>query len=140
MSTPFVVYDTATGLIKAVGRAMDAKGGVSTAWAQTRGTDAVLVGQTADPETQYVDPSSGTLRERPALTLTVDKTTITADGVDTATISGVPAGARYAVLGTAVAGDVADGVIEVTSTKRGTLTVVVWHGVSRPWKVDITAV
>ncbi len=139
MSVPYIVYDLASGLIRRIGHAMDASGGGQTARSQAAADEGVIVG-IAHPETQYVDPATKEIRTRPVLALSVDRTTIAADGVDKATISGVPAGARYAVLGTTITGQVDDGTIEVTSTKRGALTVVVWQGVSRPWKVEITAV
>lgn len=139
MSVPYIVYDLATGIIKRVGRALDGAGGAPTARSQAAAGEGVIVG-VADPETNYVDPATKEIRARPLLALSVDRTTIAADGVDKATISGVPAGARYAVLGTPLTGQVDDGTIEVTSTRRGAVTVVVWHGVSRPLKVEITAV
>jgi hypothetical protein len=49
-----------------------------------------------DNQTHYVDVSGEphVLVERPDMPLSIDKTTIIADGVDFLTISGIPAGAR----------------------------------------------
>lgn len=50
-----------------------------------------------DGASQYV--SGGTVTARPAMTLTADKTSITANGTDTATITGFPAGSTLVVDG-----------------------------------------
>ncbi|MCW2242274.1 hypothetical protein [Azospirillum canadense] len=70
-----------------------------------------------DSATQYVDPASGEARERPLLDLTVDTTTIRADGSDVATISGIPPGTVvYSPLGRHV---IDDGVLEYTTVYPG---------------------
>lgn len=140
MSTPFIVYDASTGLIKRIGSAMAADGGAGMASAQAGAGEAVLVGVSANPETDYVDVATGTIKPRPALSLTIDKTTIAADGVDAATISGIPAGARYAILGTSLGGTVNDGTLEVTSTKKGRMEVIIEHPPAIPWRKEILAV
>lgn len=53
----------------------------------------ILVGRGLDAETQWIDPNTMEIKERPPMNLTVDKTVIRADGVDAATITGIPEGA-----------------------------------------------
>lgn len=140
MSTPFVVYDSATGLIKRVGSAMDGGGGAGTASSQAGAGESVLIGVSASPETEYVDVATGAVKPRPTLGLSIDKTTIVADGVDAATISGIPAGAQYAIIGTSIGGTVNDGTLEVTSAKKGKLEVIIEHPPAIPWRTEILAV
>lgn len=61
----------------------------------------ILVGRGLDAETQWIDPATETVTERPVLTLAVDKTVICADGVDAATIAGIPEGATVRLGSTA---------------------------------------
>lgn len=65
----------------------------------------------------YVDMDTMTPVERPNMPLTVTKTNILANGVDTVMISGIPFGTRMtSPLGDAV---VEDGVVEFTTTIPG---------------------
>ncbi|CAO3445707.1 hypothetical protein [Azospirillum argentinense] len=59
-----------------------------------------------DSLTQWIDPATEEVRERPMMVLEVSKTTIQPDGVDESIISGIPEGAtviagnkRYTVTG-----------------------------------------
>ena len=139
MSTRFVVFDLASGRIKRTGVAMDAGGGASAAASQAEAGEGVLVGVTANPMTQYVDTSSNSVVARPSLILSIDKTTIVADGVDTATITGIPANATFAIPSRKLSGVISDGVLEVTSNVAGAFDVIVELFPFRVWKATIVA-
>lgn len=75
-----------------------------------------------DGSTHYIDVSGGraathALRERPRMALTLDKTTILSDGVDRATIVGLPVGATVRLR--SLIQTVDDGMIEITSDIDG---------------------
>lgn len=87
--------------------------------ASERGT-GVVSGQ-GDPALQYV--SDEAIVDRPEMALTADRCEIAANGVATATITGIPAGAIVSVRGRTV--QVMDGVLEVTADRPGRYEVVV---------------
>jgi len=49
----------------------------------------------ADAKSQYFDLVEGILKDKTELSLTIDKTTLTADGTDSVNISGIPVGTIY---------------------------------------------
>jgi len=73
----------------------------------------------ADDETQYVD--NGVIADRPSMNLSVDKTTITANGTDEATISNIPSGATATCEGESLTID--DGELVFTADMAGTYTI-----------------
>jgi hypothetical protein len=65
---------------------------------------------------------AGAITARPALGSSIDATTVTADGVDTVTISGIPAGADVTCILTSMsaAANITDGSCVMTFTVPGT--------------------
>lgn len=110
----YVTYDTADGRITSFG-AVDAElSELQAAWSPI----GVAEGAGA-PDTHYV--SGGVVTARPTLSASIDKAAVQADGFDTATITGIPAGWSYEIsngeAGTTVGGD-----IELTALEAGTFT------------------
>lgn len=139
MSTSFIVYDAASGRIKRTGVAMGADGGGSLASAQAGSGEAVITGVTADPRTEYVDTSTGQIVPRPVMGLSIDKTSIAADSVDKATITGIPAGALYIIPSRRLSGVVNDGFLEITSAVAGAFDVVIELFPYQTWSVTVVA-
>ena len=80
----------------------------------------------------------GVLEPRPGMPVSVDKTDITADDVDVATISGVPAGAS---VGDGVESVVADGSdIQFSTDIEGTHEIVIEKFPFKPYTVVINAI
>ena len=52
-------------------------------------------------QTEYVDVATGDLIQKPTMSVTVSKDTVTANGTDKATLTGVPTGAALFIGGTA---------------------------------------
>lgn len=111
--TYFTVYDTTTGEILRVGECP------SYMVADQPGTGEDVLEEYGDYDTQYV--VAGALTPRPSVAASIDKTEIQADGFDTATITGIPAGWAYEIsngeTGATVGGD-----IELTALEAGTFT------------------
>jgi hypothetical protein len=80
------------------------------------GTGEYAIEAAGDDLTQYV--VGGAVTDKPAMPVSIDKTTVSADGIDLATISGIPVGAlcRVASIAEAV---VNDGTIELTFDNPG---------------------
>ena len=74
---------------------------------------------TADDDTQYV--KDGVITDRPSMNLSVDKTTITANGADEATISNIPSGATATCEGESLTID--DGELVFTADTAGIYTI-----------------
>jgi hypothetical protein len=85
----FAWYDLVTGEIQRVGHAAEQSLDANEAMYPELG---FILGD-ALPETHMVDVAAEppVIVSRPTFSLTVDKTSIAADGIDTATISGIPA-------------------------------------------------
>jgi hypothetical protein len=150
MTIQWTVYDTNTGEILRTGDAM------TTAQAllqgNTPGTRVVTVG--SDPVTQKIDisnPATPVTTARPPMAVTgtqtaASKTSMTANGVDSITISPIPAGATYQVevptnLGIAdiPPGTISDGFLTITTTVAGTYTVTIKYGTGLDFVVSLNA-
>lgn len=108
----FTIFDAATGRVE--GYVMVPKS--SSAWAYP--------GLARWPErlsgsTQWVDPATGQPADRPEMPVSVDKTSIRADGRDLVTFSNIPGGT---VVSTPIGKvTVDDGVLEFTASTPGQL-------------------
>ena len=93
----FAHYDLTTGLIIAIGHCEEGSLDVNEALYPTLG---FIIGK-ASVDTDMVDLAANprVLVPRPVFNLTVDKTTITANLTDTATITGIPAGTTVTLIG-----------------------------------------
>lgn len=117
----FVHYDEATGAVFASGHCPESALEVNSLLYPDLGfletPDKVV------PETQMVDIAANppVVVSRPVFPIVTNKTTIQADGSDTATISGIPAGTTVTLLGT---GDFAESSEVVNSGSTAVTTVV----------------
>lgn len=75
----------------------------------------------------YITGSPAAVTDRPTPSCTIDKTSIAANGADTATLSGIPVGASVRVTDGNGTTDytVNDGVLEITADAPGTITATV---------------
>jgi hypothetical protein len=90
----------------------------------------------------YIAGSPPAVTARPSPACPLDKPTITADGLDTATVSGIPTGASVRVTDSNGATDytVNDGTLEVTADEPGTITITVTPAFPyKPLTVTVTA-
>lgn len=73
----------------------------------------------ANDLTQYI--AGGIVTNKPAIGAVIDKTTVTANGIDFCTISGLPNPSHISVIGggASIAADVIDGAIELTFDTPG---------------------
>lgn len=88
---------------------------------------AVITDGADDANTHDHYISAGVVTARPASPCTIDKTSITANGLDTATISSIPVGTTALVTdanGT-VAYTVNDGTLEITADEPGQIAITV---------------
>ena len=93
-----------------------------------------------DGSAQYLP--GGVLTARPPLSCTLDKATITANGLDTATLSGIPAGSSVRVTDSNGTTDytVNDGTMEVTADDPGAITITVTPAFPyKPLTITVTA-
>lgn len=112
----FVVYKTTTGEILRTGRAPD-----DMLTIQAGAGETVIEG-TANDATQYV--AAGVVTNKPPMGCTINKTTMLANGVDSATISGVPNPTTARVSGPASStATVIDGTLQLTFDLPGTYKV-----------------
>lgn len=84
---------------------------------------------------------NGQVVARPAMACTLDKPTIAANGTDTATVSGIPVGARVTVTdanGVTVY-TVTDAVLQVTADEPGPVDIAVEARPAVPYRVEIVA-
>lgn len=107
----YTSYDPATGRVTGIGDAP------MTSLSLGIPGSALLIGAKLDQATEYVDLETGERAERPGLALAVDKDRIIADGADTATIAGVPAGATIVVRGETFTAD--GGSVEYSTVQPG---------------------
>jgi hypothetical protein len=92
--------------------------------------------------THYITGTPPTVTARPTPACTLDKSTITANGTDTATLSGIPTGASVRVTDSNGATDytVNDGTLEITADEPGTITITVTPAFPyKPLTVTVTA-
>lgn len=104
-----VIYEINTGRIARVVQAPSGQ-----LQCQCGDGEAFLIGE-ADDSTVYV--AQGELVARPVMQLSVDKAAIAANGVDCATVSGIPAGADVSI--DFVTYPVTDQTLSVTTTMPG---------------------
>lgn len=86
----YVTYIVATGQIRNKGNCLP---DVFERKIPRPGT-ALLQVSSVDPKVQYVDTVTDTIIDRPVMGSSIDKTTITANASDTATVSDIPVGTR----------------------------------------------
>lgn len=116
--TDYAVYDIATGAIGQVGSVGQASLEISdfgpgNAWLERDGL--------VDGATHYVDLATIQITDKQPLDLTVDKISITADGADTSTISGIPE-ATTIIWPDRQANIINDGLVEFSVDLPGTYT------------------
>lgn len=90
----------------------------------------------------YITGTPAVITDRPTPACTLDKTSITANGTDTATISGIPTGSAVRVNDGNGTTDytVDDGTLEITADEPGTITITVTPAFPyRPLTVTVTA-
>lgn len=96
----------------------------------------------ANQNEHYIAGSPPAVTARPAPACTLDKSTITANGLDTATLSGIPTGASVRVTDSNGPTDytVNDGTMEITADGPGTITIAVTPAFPyKPLTVTVTA-
>lgn len=140
-----VVFADATGMIQRqfnrievnnwpVSEAFYFPDGTPAGWSMASSADDYV-----DPELYYV--SGGSVALRPALAVTIDTTTITADGADSATLNGLPAPSLVSVYDANGLSEyeVVDGVFVVTAAVAQVVTVQIHAPPSAVYTVEITA-
>jgi hypothetical protein len=131
-----VIYIAATGRIVGVGSAPWAPSDLAGAYGSKSTTDV------ADHAVSYIAGSPPAVTARPATVCPLDKTTITANGTDTATLSSIPIGASVTVIdgnGTTTY-TATDSTLEITADEPGTVTVTVTPAFPyTPLTVTVTA-
>jgi hypothetical protein len=116
----FLHYDTATGAIAGIGHCPESALAVNSGLYPALG----FMLAKADPATQLVNVATEphTLEARPVFAITASKTTVTANGTDSATLSNIPANTTVTLLGTpdrAEVSEVVTGSTTVTTVIRG---------------------
>jgi len=111
----YTFYDKTTGEILKI--ATCSKGAMEYELTQNTNTEVIL-GHYSDALYYIV---SGAVEPRPSMDLSVDKTTITADGTDEATITNIPSGATATCEGESLTID--DGELVFTADTVGTYTI-----------------
>jgi hypothetical protein len=150
MTSPVTIYRTDTGEIVSSGGILliaefrDAQ--ISAALAPWGSDNHDLLEVASDPNTQYVQVFNGVeiVVDKAVLQVAVDKTAITADGEDFATLTGLPNPCEIII-------DDPDPTVETTTTQvfgggfefaaatPGVYTIEVRRFPFLPWKVEITA-
>lgn len=136
--TAFVVCDAVTGEILRTGTAPE-----SMVAAQVQAGETLMVGLTANDATQRVNVVTGAVIDKFALAATIDKTTVTANALDTCTITNIPSAthARILVREEPLASvDVNDGVLVLTFDTPGAYTLELSAFLWLPQTFEITAV
>jgi hypothetical protein len=86
--------------------------------------------------------TDGAVTPRTALSLTTNKTTLTANGTDEVTITGIPSGASAKITGAVSAGPetITDGELVITSTATGKINVsITLRPAYQDWSCVLTA-
>lgn len=150
MTVKWTVYDSTSGEILRTGEAMTVA--QANLQGNTPGTKVVVVG--SDPVAQKVDisnPSAPVVSARLPMTvngtqISASKTSIIANGIDSATISPVPNGATYLLTvpsGLGIAeypiGTINDGSLVLTTTVPGIYTLLIQYGTNLDFTVTINA-
>lgn len=154
MITPIAIYDLQTGEIKSTGGLLfdpDLKDvQINAALAPWGGFEVCGLyegTETASPETQYISilDDAAVITERPPLVVEVDTTTLTADGIDSITLTGLPDPCEIVI-------DAPDPLVETTTTAvtgggfiftaddPGVYTVEVHRWPFVPFKIEFTAI
>jgi hypothetical protein len=126
----FVVYESATGRIKRWGTC-SLRDDVNLQVPDDDDKHEVIGHEIAmlSDQTYYVDPSANVIPRPPASGYAIDKTLITADGVDAATISGLPNPTRVHILNTddsrASGGEATSGSFTFSTAVAGTYQITV---------------
>jgi hypothetical protein len=134
----YTVYETATGRVRGF---LQADVAPSADWFEPGVVAIESAGEFGDDGAAYYLPA-GSLTARPATTCTLDKSTITADGIDTATLSSIPVGATVAVTdGNGITiYTVNDGTLEITADDPGTIKATVTPAFPyKPLTLTVTA-
>jgi hypothetical protein len=134
----YTIYETATGKVRGF---LQADVAPSADWFEPGVSAIESVGEFGDDGSAQYLPG-GVLTARPATACTLDKSTIAANGLDTATLSGIPSGAAVSVTdqnGTTTY-TVNDGALEITADEPGTITITVTPAFPyKPLTVTVTA-
>lgn len=153
MTISYTVYDTATGAILRTGTAMTEAS--ARLQGSSPGTSVTITG--SDPATQIIDttpvPIGTDPTTKPRIPMTVNgvqigasKTTLTANGSDSITISPIPSGAIYVVdvpkdVGIAAipSATISDGSLIITTTVTGMYVVTIKYGTNLDFAVNFNA-
>lgn len=129
MTVRYAAYDVASGEITRIGTCREDD-------LALQGTIIAPVGDFVRDSTHYV--SAGVVTPKTASAAIIDKTTIVADGVDTATISGLPNPSLLDVNGSEVT--VTDGTLELTTSLPGSYVIRLRNPAhfEMKWKVTAT--
>jgi hypothetical protein len=134
----YTLYATVTGEIRGY---LQADVSPSGDWFEPGVSSIASVGEFGDDGSAQYLPG-GVLTARPATACTLDKSTINDDGLDTATLSGIPSGAAVSVTdqnGTTTY-TINDGTLEITADDPGTITITVTPAFPyKPLTVTVTA-
>jgi hypothetical protein len=134
----YTIYNSTTGLLLRKISTQD----VDLANAQVQSGESII-NQDLSFDTQYI--SSGSPTTRPTLSLTWNKTTITADGSDSATVaSGIPNPTNYRIIVPAGIQSISDGTITTgtltfTADLSGIYTIILDSFPYQTYKQNITA-
>lgn len=93
----------------------------------------------------YVDVSTNpvTVMDRSALVLSINKTEITADGIDEAIISNVPVDSHCRIIKqheTILDSDIIDGTVELSTAQTGYYTITITHPEYIKQVIEVTAI
>jgi hypothetical protein len=138
--TVWVVYKTASGQV--VGWHSATFDPVDTEHPLPTGCAAILAEDAVDDSAAYIAGSPPAVTARPSPACTLDKSTITANGTDTATLSNIPIGATVAVTDSndTTTYTINDGTLEITADEPGTITITVTPAFPyKPLTVTVTA-
>jgi hypothetical protein len=133
-SVPYLVYSSVTREIKRTGWCLEED--VS---AQAINNDEATLSLIADDSLHYINPSTLERMDKQTTPITVDSTTLTADGVDKVTFSSIPTSAEIFVNAQTV-GLCDDGVFEFSSDTVGSHTITIKKVEFLDYQVIINAV
>lgn len=140
--TTFVVYETTTGRVDGIIRCPEDQVETILASNNPEGKFSIFKTDVEIPKDRRTfriditkDPMEIVMLE--ALPIEVSKTTVTADGVDEAVVSGVPEGLSVLIDGTSYTSDGAP--LELSFSVPGTYLISVNQWPWMPWKQEITA-
>jgi hypothetical protein len=148
--TPISIYDVRTGEIVATGGILllpdfrDQQ--IAAALAPWGDTSHALVEADSDPGTQYIQTLNGiaTVVAKPELAVSIDKFEILADGIDIATLTGLPDPCEIIIddpdpTVETMTAEVSGGGFEFAAETPGVYTIEVRRFPFLPWSVQIVA-